>query len=97
MMHTENNATLTVVRDSASVVEANAAMSMDGQGDLVRRLSCTPLAVEQKAAIPKRGYDHAFLGRYSGTDLVQWFARGSSGQFYSFGALMRIGGSDEQT
>jgi hypothetical protein len=95
-MHAENRtATLKVVKDEASVAEAKAARSVDAQGDLMHALTLDPIAVEQKAHIPKQGFDHAGLYRYGGTDLVQWYARGASGTFSPFGELMLITGDDD--
>lgn len=75
---------------------ARAAGGTDGQGDLMRELRNHPLAKGEIEAEVKRlsrarvSVDHIHLARFSGTDLVQWYGRFSSGYHHPLGRLMKI-------
>lgn len=60
----------------------------NGQGELMQQLSRHPVA-RAELGRPK-GYDHIHLGRYDGTDYVQWHGRSGSGYHHPIGRIMQI-------
>jgi hypothetical protein len=84
---------LTVAPPEAGAA-CGAAPGSDGQGELLRSLSKTPIA---RAVIlaehQRRGrgrFDTAHLGRYDGTNYCQWMGRASDGYFHAFGPIFEI-------
>ncbi len=81
---------LIVVADQAKAeAECRQSTGTNGQGDLMRELSAHPVAKEERAG-KGRGYDHIHLGRYDGTDYVQWHGRSASGYHHPIGRIMQI-------
>jgi hypothetical protein len=58
-----------------------------GQG--LDALTGDPLVVANRPKA-RSGFDTAHLACYQGTDLFQWYGRGSSGYFYPHGDILRI-------
>jgi hypothetical protein len=87
--------TALIIPDQAKA-EADCRKSggTNGQGDLMRLLEKHPVAIQERGR--PRGYDHIHLGRYNGTDYVQWLGRSASGYHHPIGRVMQIVGESSK-
>jgi hypothetical protein len=77
--------------DQSEALRITRGLGGSGQGDMLRALSKTPLAIEEyRTGRPKRPVDASHLSRYDGTDFVVWMGRHADGYFRPYGRILQI-------
>ncbi len=79
---------LTIPEQSAAQKTADRAGGSSGQDHLLPLIAKSPLAISERGK--PRHLDHIHLSRFTGTDLCQWFGRGSDGYHRPIGRIMQI-------